>query len=87
MAPYAASIEDTRKKLQYDLYYIKHMSFFLDMFIFLKTFKTMLFGRERKKPLPVAPPKPVHTDIKTETLFLDAVRPPAAGSEQKQQSA
>jgi len=47
MAPYAASVEDSRRKLQFDLYYIKHMSFMLDFFIFMKTFKTMLFGRER----------------------------------------
>ena len=47
MYPYAASIEESRRKLQFDLYYIKHMSFFLDMYVLLKTFKTILFGRER----------------------------------------
>src|SRR5206468_12852767 len=31
MHSYTASIEESRRKLQYDLYYIKHMSFFLDM--------------------------------------------------------
>jgi len=59
MAPYAASIEDSRVKLQFDLYYIKHMSFFLDILVFAKTFKTMLFGRERTASLqPPPPPKP-----------------------------
>jgi lipopolysaccharide/colanic/teichoic acid biosynthesis glycosyltransferase len=42
--PYAASIEAARRKLQYDLYYIKHMSFFLDGLILLRTFKTIIVG-------------------------------------------
>jgi lipopolysaccharide/colanic/teichoic acid biosynthesis glycosyltransferase len=42
--PYAASIEAARRKLQYDLYYIKHMSFFLDTLILLRTFKTIIVG-------------------------------------------
>ena len=73
MAPYAASIEDSRRKLQYDLYYIKHMSFFLDVYIFIKTVKTMLFGRERTKAKPAEKaPQPSPTEINTETLFFDA---------------
>jgi exopolysaccharide biosynthesis polyprenyl glycosylphosphotransferase len=70
MAPYAASIEDTRRKLQYDLYYIKHMSFFLDIFIFIRTIKTMLFGRERKKKNTDATAPSQHEEVKTEMLFL-----------------
>lgn len=42
--PYAASIHASRIKLQYDLYYVKHMSLFLDVAILLKTFKTILAG-------------------------------------------
>jgi exopolysaccharide biosynthesis polyprenyl glycosylphosphotransferase len=42
--PYAASIEASRRKLQYDLYYIKHMSFFLDCVILLRTFRTIIVG-------------------------------------------
>ena len=34
---YGASKEDTRLKLEYDLYYIKHQSLWLDMVILLKT--------------------------------------------------
>jgi exopolysaccharide biosynthesis polyprenyl glycosylphosphotransferase len=34
---YAASIEDALEKLQYDLYYVKHRSAFLDLVIALKT--------------------------------------------------
>lgn len=47
MYPYAASIEDTREKLCYDLYYIKNMGFFLDLAIILKTIRIILFGRGR----------------------------------------
>lgn len=42
--PYAASIEAARRKLQFDLYYSKHMSFFLDCLILLRTFKTIIVG-------------------------------------------
>ncbi len=43
--PYGASVEDALEKLRHDLYYIKNMSFFLDMLIFVETMKVMLFGR------------------------------------------
>jgi sugar transferase (PEP-CTERM system associated) len=43
--PYGASTEDAVEKLRYDLYYIKHLSLFLDMLIMLETVKVMLFGR------------------------------------------
>lgn len=39
---YGASVEDSLQKLQYDLFYIKHMSFSFDMFIVLETFKTVV---------------------------------------------
>jgi exopolysaccharide biosynthesis polyprenyl glycosylphosphotransferase len=39
---HSPSLEDTYKKLQYDLYYIKNMSFFLDVSIFFKTLVTMV---------------------------------------------
>lgn len=45
MYPYASSLEETREKLQYDLYYIKNMGFFLDLAILLKTIRIVLFGR------------------------------------------
>jgi exopolysaccharide biosynthesis polyprenyl glycosylphosphotransferase len=49
MAPYASSIEDSYRKLQFDLYYAKHMSLFLDGIIVVKTMKTMMLGRERQQ--------------------------------------
>lgn len=39
---YAATIEDTMEKLQYDLYYIKNMSVLLDLLIVFSTIKTVL---------------------------------------------
>ncbi len=43
--PYGASMEDTIRKLEYDLYYIRHFSFRLDATIVLKTIHVMLFGK------------------------------------------
>ncbi len=45
--PYGANLDDTKHKLEYDLYYIRHFSFFLDASIVLKTIHTMIFGRGR----------------------------------------
>ena len=39
---YGASVEDAMEKLQYDLFYIKHMSIGLDLLIVLQTVKTVL---------------------------------------------
>ncbi len=44
---YAANLEETEEKLQYDLYYIKNMSLFLDLAILLKTIRIVLFGSGR----------------------------------------
>ncbi len=41
---YGASIEDAKRKLQFDLYYLKHMSFELDMIILFRTAGTFLRG-------------------------------------------
>lgn len=42
---YGANEEDMLEKLQYDLFYIKHRSLFLDLNILLKTLTTMIFFR------------------------------------------
>lgn len=44
---YGSSVEDAVEKLSYDLYYIKHTSFFLDFMIIIRTLRTMLFGKGR----------------------------------------
>lgn len=41
---YGASSEDAHMKLQYDLYYVKHLSLALDLQIFAKTIKVVLWG-------------------------------------------
>jgi len=41
---HSPSIEDTIKKLQYDLFYIKNRSIFLDLIVMLRTIKTILTG-------------------------------------------
>lgn len=41
---YGASIEDAKRKLQFDLFYLKHMSFELDAVIILRTIGTFLKG-------------------------------------------
>jgi lipopolysaccharide/colanic/teichoic acid biosynthesis glycosyltransferase len=45
--PYGSTLEDAEEKLEYDLYYVKHMSFLLDIAIVLETAKVMLLGRGR----------------------------------------
>ncbi len=41
--PYGASIEDARNKLEYDLYYAKNYSPFLDLLILLQTLRVVLW--------------------------------------------
>lgn len=41
---YGSTVDDARRKLEYDLYYLKHMSLFLDAFILLDTVRTVLRG-------------------------------------------
>jgi len=42
--PYGASVEDSKEKLQYDLYYLKNHSILLDMIILLQTVEVVLIG-------------------------------------------
>jgi sugar transferase (PEP-CTERM system associated) len=45
--PYGASVEDSMEKLKFDLYYVKHQSFMLDMLILIRTVEVILFGKGR----------------------------------------
>lgn len=45
--PYGASEADSLEKLKYDLYYIKHRSFLLDLLILIRTVELVLFGKGR----------------------------------------
>ena len=41
---YGASVEEATRKLQYDLYYVKNHSLFLDILILVETVRVVLFG-------------------------------------------
>ena len=43
--PYGASVEDARNKLEFDLYYVKNGSLFLDMSIIFHTVRHVLLAR------------------------------------------
>ena len=45
MYPYGECIEDTIKKLEYDLYYIKKQDLLIDVLIIMKTVKIVIFGK------------------------------------------
>lgn len=45
--PYASSLEDSKQKLQYDLYYYKNISFWFDMLILLRTIRVVLTASGR----------------------------------------
>lgn len=45
MYPYGENIEDTKRKLEYDLYYIKHQNLLLDVLTIIKTIKVVIFGK------------------------------------------
>jgi sugar transferase (PEP-CTERM system associated) len=42
---YGSNVEETRTKLEYDLFYIKHLSIMLDLAVLFETAKVMLSGR------------------------------------------
>jgi len=43
--PYGASVDDAVQKLQFDLYYVKNHSLFLDLVILFQTAQVVLFGK------------------------------------------
>ena len=43
--PYGASVEDAKEKLQYDLYYVKNHSLFLDIMVLIDTIQVVLWGK------------------------------------------
>jgi lipopolysaccharide/colanic/teichoic acid biosynthesis glycosyltransferase len=42
---YGASLEEAKRKLEYDLYYVKHLSLGLDLLIMFETIKTITLRR------------------------------------------
>jgi len=49
MYPYGASVEDAYRKLQYDLYYIKHHDILFDLKVLLKTVTIVIFDNRRSR--------------------------------------
>lgn len=45
--PYGSSLDDAKKKLEYDLYYMKYLCMSLDLQIILRTIRIAMFGLER----------------------------------------
>lgn len=43
--PYGSSVEDARKKLEYDLYYVKHHNLLFDVTILVQTVEVVLMGK------------------------------------------
>jgi sugar transferase (PEP-CTERM system associated) len=43
--PYGASVEDAMRKLEYDLFYLKHFSVLRDLSIMLQTFRVLVFAQ------------------------------------------
>jgi exopolysaccharide biosynthesis polyprenyl glycosylphosphotransferase len=54
---YANDLEEEVEKMRHDLYYIKHMSPWLDLRILFETVKTVVWGQESEAPV-VASPAP-----------------------------
>jgi sugar transferase (PEP-CTERM system associated) len=45
---YGSSVEESKTKLEYDIFYIKHASIFVDLAILFETTKVILYGRGAK---------------------------------------
>jgi lipopolysaccharide/colanic/teichoic acid biosynthesis glycosyltransferase len=43
--PYGASLKDSFNKLEFDLYYVKNQSLFLDFLVLLQTAEVIIFGK------------------------------------------
>ncbi len=45
--PYGDNLNDSKEKLQYDLYYVKHLSWYFDLLIIFLTFREVIHGGGR----------------------------------------
>ena len=61
VAGYAASVEESQLKLEYDLYYIQHMSPRLDLIVLAMTLKVAIFGSTKPATVTELPPQANHT--------------------------
>lgn len=77
--PYGASVVDARRKLEYDLCYLKHMGVFLDLFILLDTVRIVLLGGvNEKKVRERTPPVAREPDLARPATALPALAGPAS---------
>jgi len=51
---YANSLEEEMEKVRYDLYYVKHISLWLDVRILFETAKAVFTGRGLARPAAIA---------------------------------
>ncbi|HUP56840.1 MAG TPA: sugar transferase, partial [Bdellovibrionota bacterium] len=65
-AGYAASVEESKTKLEYDLYYIKHVSPRIDLVVMIKTIRVALMGSERAQAKPTIARAPLPVPAVTE---------------------
>jgi exopolysaccharide biosynthesis polyprenyl glycosylphosphotransferase len=82
--PYAASVDAARRKLQYDLYYNKHMGFLLDVQILLRTFRTIFEGTHHSEEEPGRLPDESEG---LRTKHLTVIPPPAESDDADDKSA
>jgi len=75
--PYGSSTEDARRKLEYDLYYMKNMSLFLDVFILLDTVRIVLCGGVGSAHVRIAERTKAMHDYQASTASPSAVERPA----------
>jgi exopolysaccharide biosynthesis polyprenyl glycosylphosphotransferase len=69
---YAGCLDSSKEKLQYDLYYVKNLSFALDLLIVLRTIRVLFRHPEHAKPVsrheklpgvvPIHPAEPAHVN-------------------------
>jgi sugar transferase (PEP-CTERM system associated) len=71
--PYGATVEDARRKLEYDLYYTKNMKLFLDVFILLDTVRIILRGGLGEKHKKNLFDTTLFRKTKTETVSVSAI--------------
>jgi exopolysaccharide biosynthesis polyprenyl glycosylphosphotransferase len=82
---YANDLQEEVEKMRHDLYYVKHMSVWLDLRIVLLTIKTVLCGRESEapaeaRPAPLPAPAPSRAELAARRVTPLPVAPIAAGS-------
>ena len=66
--PYGASIEDSKFKLSYDLFYIENFSFWLDILIFLKTIKIVLMLKVQRQEMNLKSKVALITELLVKTV-------------------